>query len=43
MNFLLIIIPAILIIVSQAYIKCSYNKYREFVRKADNYYYTMKG
>ena len=29
MNFLLIIIPAILIIVSQAYIKCSYNKYRE--------------
>ena len=34
MNFLLIIIPAILIIVSQAYIKCSYNKYREFSVKS---------
>ena len=34
MNFLLRIIPAILIIVSQAYIKCSYNKYREFSVKS---------
>ena len=25
------------------YITSKYNKYREFVRKADNYYYTMKG
>ena len=25
------------------YITSNYNKYRELARKADNYYYTMKG